>query len=131
MGGATAPVEGSGEFPTWIARVAKPGCFFMMILIVRLLSVLAQNFLWAAGTELPVEMKYVLRQIPLSGVGNDRGNPFPGTQLLRDFDGDENICSSARTGQNSFDGGQLLHHVKSIAVAHGNDLVRQRSVERL
>ena len=31
MGGATAPVEGSGSLPAWMARVEKPGAFFLGI----------------------------------------------------------------------------------------------------
>src|ERR1019366_4627981 len=36
MGGATAPVDGSGSLPTWMARVAKPAAFFLDIKTQRI-----------------------------------------------------------------------------------------------
>jgi len=35
IGGATAPVEGSGVLPTWIERVENPCCFFVIVAFGR------------------------------------------------------------------------------------------------
>src|SRR5579864_478081 len=35
IGTATAPVEGSGSWPTWMALVANPGSFFFILRLQR------------------------------------------------------------------------------------------------
>src|SRR5215831_6938639 len=123
MGTETAPVEGSGSWPSWMARVEKPQTLRPSSLFVgrACRRDCPRSFIFVAtrgaGENLrgptlgfcrrpdadnhPLALhssfENLLRQIAFGGIRNDRHHSPPSSQTLRNFESSKDVGAAART----------------------------------
>src|ERR1017187_910998 len=87
MGTVTAPVKGSGACPSWMARVAKPGCLFFFMIFNNETAFIAEGAKKSRGergeARLGPTLKNLFRQIALGRIRNDRRYSFARAQPAR------------------------------------------------